>query len=167
MTQPPNEPPTDPSEEPLGGALAPQPEDLPEAAPSDLPPPPPPPPADSATYPPPPPPAGYQQAYPPAFPSAPGTGAMGLGVKPHRGGLVLGLGIASLVFSCGCLGTVLGIFAIVMGNKDLAQMDSGAMEPSGRSSTQTGRTLGIVGVAMSLVIITFALILVFTTDTPA
>jgi hypothetical protein len=89
---------------------------------------------------------------------------MGMGLKPHRGGLVLGLGIASLVFSCGCLGTVLGIFAIAMGNKDLAQMDSGAMDPNGRSSTQTGRTLGIIGVAMSLVIIALALVLVFTTD---
>lgn len=65
-------------------------------------------------------------------------------MKPHRGAVVLVLGILGIVFCVIC-----GIVAWVMGNEDLRQMDSGQMDPSGRSTTQAGRILGIVSVALA------------------
>jgi hypothetical protein len=61
-------------------------------------------------------------------------------MKPHRGTLILVLGILGLVL-CGFL----GIAAWVMGNGDLKQMDAGTMDPSGRSITNAGRICGIIG----------------------
>ena len=61
-------------------------------------------------------------------------------MKPHRGTLVLVLGILSLVVCA-----PLGIAAWVMGNGDLKQMDAGAMDPTGRSLTNAGRICGIIG----------------------
>ncbi len=63
-------------------------------------------------------------------------------VKPHRGGLVLTLGILGLV--C-CM--PLGIAAWVMGSSDLAEIRRGQMDPSGQSTTQVGMILGIISVA--------------------
>jgi len=60
-------------------------------------------------------------------------------MKPHRGTLILVLGILSIV-----LCQILGIPAWVMGNGDLKQMDAGTMDPSGRSITNAGRICGIV-----------------------
>ena len=60
-------------------------------------------------------------------------------MKPHRGTLILVLGILSLV-ACGPL----GIAAWIMGNGDLKEMDAGAMDPSGRSTTNAGRICGII-----------------------
>jgi len=60
-------------------------------------------------------------------------------MKPHRGTLILVMGILSLIVCA-----PLGIPAWVMGNSDLGQMDSGAMDPSGRSVTNAGRICGII-----------------------
>jgi len=60
-------------------------------------------------------------------------------MKPHHGTLVLVFGILGLVICA-----PLGIAAWVMGNGDLKQMDSGAMDPSGRSLTNAGRIRGMV-----------------------
>lgn len=49
------------------------------------------------------------------------------------------MGILSLIVCA-----PLGIPAWVMGNSDLGQMDSGAMDPSGRSVTNAGRICGII-----------------------
>ncbi len=86
--------------------------------------------------------------YPPAFPPGPGAGYGAVGLKPARGGLLLGLGIASIVLSCGCIGLVLGIVTLVLANKDLAEMDAGTMDPAGRGNTTTARLLGIISLAM-------------------
>lgn len=82
-----------------------------------------------------------------------------LGLRPHRGTLILVLGILGLVV-CG----VCGIVAWVMGKADLAEMDAGRMDPAGRDLTNIGRILGIIacclmlaGVALALVWIIFAL----------
>ncbi len=59
---------------------------------------------------------------------------------PHRGGLILTLGILALV--CGC--AVIGPVAWIMGNNDLKQMQAGRMDPSGQGITQAGMILGII-----------------------
>jgi len=60
-------------------------------------------------------------------------------MKPHRGTLILVLGILGLV-----LCQFLGIAAWIMGNGDLKQIDAGAMDPSGRSNTNAGRICGMI-----------------------
>jgi hypothetical protein len=61
-------------------------------------------------------------------------------MKPHRGTLILVLGILGLVV-CGPV----GIAAWVMGANDLKEMDAGTMDPSGRGSTQAGKICGMIG----------------------
>jgi len=61
-----------------------------------------------------------------------GQGA-GLPLKPHRGVVVLVLGILGIVVCFIC-----GIIAWVMGNNDLREMTAGIMDPSGRGMTQAG-----------------------------
>jgi len=60
-------------------------------------------------------------------------------MRPHRGTLILVLGIISLMF-CG----LLGIIAWVMGAGDLKEMDAGTMDPSGRGATNAGRICGMI-----------------------
>ena len=67
-------------------------------------------------------------------------------MKPHRGTLILVLGILSIVL-CGPL----GIFAWIMGGSDLKEMDAGTMDPSGRDTTKAGRICGIIGTVFLLV----------------
>lgn len=61
-------------------------------------------------------------------------------MKPHRGTLILVLGILSLVVCA-----PLGIAAWIMGNGDLKEIDAGAMDPTGRSLTNAGRICGMIG----------------------
>jgi hypothetical protein len=60
--------------------------------------------------------------------------------QPHRGVLILVLGILSLMV-CG----VLGIFAWMMGKRDLELIRSGQMDKEGEPLTKVGYILGIVG----------------------
>ena len=64
-------------------------------------------------------------------------------MKPHRGTLILVLGILSLVMCA-----PLGIAAWLMGNGDLKLIDSGQMDPTGRSTTNAGRICGIISTIM-------------------
>jgi hypothetical protein len=78
-------------------------------------------------------------------------------MRPHRGTLVLILGILGLTF---CV--AFGIAAWVMGNSDLEEMAAGRMDPAGRDLTQAGRLCGIVNVALfalSLVALGFLAVL--------
>jgi len=68
--------------------------------------------------------------------------------KPHRGTMVLVLGILSMVLCVIC-----GIIAWVMGNADLKEMDAGTMDPAGRGLTQAGKICGMVGCILNLVAI--------------
>jgi hypothetical protein len=43
---------------------------------------------------------------------------------------------------------LLGIAPWVMANSDLAAMDRGEMDPSGRGLTQAGRVLGIIAIVL-------------------
>lgn len=61
--------------------------------------------------------------------------------RPHRGTLILILGILGLV---ACM--PLGIVAWVMGHSDLQAMGRGEIDPSGRSMTNAGKILGIISV---------------------
>jgi hypothetical protein len=60
-------------------------------------------------------------------------------MKPHRGTLILVLGILSLIVCA-----PLGIVAWVMGNGDLKEIDAGLMDPEGRSLTQAGKICGLI-----------------------
>jgi len=85
-------------------------------------------------------------------------------MEPHRGGLVLGLGITSAALGlfggsgvCCCIifdvlavgGLATGIAAWLMGMGDLRKMDQGLLDPDGRGSTQAGYICGIIGTALS------------------
>jgi hypothetical protein len=67
-------------------------------------------------------------------------------MKPHRGTLILVLGILSLVVC-----TPLGIVAWVLGSGDLKEMDAGTMDPAGRGNTQAGKICGIIGTVLLIV----------------
>ena len=67
-------------------------------------------------------------------------------MKPHRGTLVLILGILGLVICA-----PLGIAAWVMGASDLKEMDAGTMDPSGRDITQAGKICGIIGTILLII----------------
>ncbi len=81
--------------------------------------------------------------------------------EPHRGALVLVLGILSLVVC-----QILGPIAWIMGKGDLAKMDAGQMDAEGRGLTQAGKICGIVGtvflcLGLLLTILYFIIIIVF------
>ena len=67
--------------------------------------------------------------------------------EPHRGNLVLTLGIISivLVLFCGALGLPLGIAAWVMGRRDLVKIRQNLMDREGEGLTQAGLICGIIG----------------------
>lgn len=65
-------------------------------------------------------------------------------VKPHRGPVVLTLGILGIVpcFIC-------GIVAWVLANSDLREMRAGRMDPAGEGMTRAGKICGIVGICVT------------------
>ena len=76
----------------------------------------------------------------------------------HRGGLVLTLGILSLV--CNVM-MVPGILAWILGHADLKQMDAGKMDPEGRGLTSAGMILGIIGTLLAGLVLLFYFGLIF------
>src|SRR5206468_1629105 len=66
--------------------------------------------------------------------------------QPHRGALILTLGILSLV-TCGLLGPV----AWILGNADLEEIRRGRMDPEGEGLTQAGRICGIISTMFMIV----------------
>jgi hypothetical protein len=77
-------------------------------------------------------------------------------LNPHRGVLILILGILGILCCFIC-----GIVAWVMGNNDLREMAAGRMDPSGRGLTQAGKICGIVSVVLLIVGIVLNLIFMF------
>ena len=67
-------------------------------------------------------------------------------MKPHRGTLILVLGILSLIIC-----QPVGIAAWIMGNADLKQIAAGTMDPEGKSLTQIGKILGMVAVILMII----------------
>ncbi len=88
---------------------------------------------------------GNYGAYPPHGYGAPPMQPQSW-LPPHRGGTILTLGILSLVVCQLC-----GPFAWAMGSKDLKLINSGAMDPMGRGTTQAGMVCGIIGTCLMLV----------------
>ncbi len=68
--------------------------------------------------------------------------------EPHRGVLILVLGILSLVF----FGIILGPIAWILGTSDLKKIRAGTMDPEGEQMTNIGRILGIVGTIINVVV---------------
>ncbi|MHC4212921.1 MAG: DUF4190 domain-containing protein [Planctomycetota bacterium] len=66
--------------------------------------------------------------------------------QPHRGTLILVLGILGLVCCFIC-----GIIAWVLGSGDLKEMDAGTMDESGRGLTQAGKICGMIGVILWII----------------
>jgi len=85
-------------------------------------------------------------------------------LRPHRGGLVLALGLLSVVIPLTILGLALltqgkaeafipmgavivplGIAALVLGWKQIAGMKAHSIDPAGRKRVRAGQVLGIVG----------------------
>ena len=61
-------------------------------------------------------------------------------ISPHRGSLILALGIISWAVFC----PIFGICAWVMGNSDLREMRAGRMDGSGMGLTQAGQVVGMI-----------------------
>lgn len=59
-------------------------------------------------------------------------------LTPHRGTLILVLGVLSLPF------WITGPFAWYLGRQDIAEMDAGRMDPQGRDITQVGVIIGMI-----------------------
>ena len=76
-------------------------------------------------------------------------------LKPHRGTLILILGILGIF----CCGIFTAIPAWIMGAGDLKQMDAGLMDPAGRSNTNAGKICGIVGCVLAIVYVVIQVIL--------
>lgn len=66
-------------------------------------------------------------------------------MKPHRGGMILAYGVLGLIIC-----PLLGISAWFMGGADLKEMKAHRMDSSGRSLTNAGRVLGMVGTILFL-----------------
>jgi hypothetical protein len=69
-------------------------------------------------------------------------------LAPHRGAVILVLGILSIVL--GCVGLILGPIAWIMGSGDLNEMRLGRMDPEGEGLTNAGRICGIIGTFVNL-----------------
>lgn len=71
-------------------------------------------------------------------------------LRPHRGTVILVLGILGLVCCFIC-----GIVAWVMANGDLREMQAGRMDPSGQGLTQAGKICGIISVVLWIIWLVF------------
>lgn len=66
-------------------------------------------------------------------------------LQPHRGVLILILGILGLVVF-----QPLGIVAWILGNTDLKEMRAGRMDPEGEGMTNAGRICGIIATVLMI-----------------
>lgn len=78
-------------------------------------------------------------------PMSPGS----VGMRPHRGTLILILGILAF-FICGI---ILGPVAFFMGSADLKAMRAGQMDPSGEGITNAGRICGLIAAILNVLFV--------------
>jgi hypothetical protein len=70
--------------------------------------------------------------------------------RPHRGGVILTLGILGLaLFWIPLAGWILGGIALGMGNSDVLEMARGVMDREGKGMTQAGKICGLLAVILS------------------
>jgi len=87
----------------------------------------------------------------------------GQAIEPHRGGMVLAIGVASiatLIPACCCGASLfvsfpLGLYAAIVGHRDLRAIRTGGMDPQGRVITLVGMVLGIVAAAVVAIMVMF------------
>lgn len=77
-------------------------------------------------------------------------------MQPHRGVLILVLGILGLVACVIC-----GIVAWVLANQDLEAMRAGRMDREGEGLTVAGRICGMISVALQVVGLIIAVVWIF------
>ncbi|HTN73863.1 MAG TPA: hypothetical protein VL096_01400 [Pirellulaceae bacterium] len=82
--------------------------------------------------------AAYAAPNPYATPGAPAN--YGPRVEPHRGGLILALGLISWFSGC----FIVGIVGWVLASTDLSKMRRGEMDSSGYGLTQAGMIIGMI-----------------------
>lgn len=89
--------------------------------------------------------------------------------RPHRGAIVLTLGILGIVMSTVAaailpctpiIGLALSIPAWFMGSADLKAIDRGEMDPQGRGPTMAGMITGIVGTVIGGIAVVIALVFI-------
>lgn len=103
----------------------------------------------------PPPGAGQPPGYP-AYPQQPPPGyGYGVPVKPHRGVVILVLGICGFAVCVIC-----GIIAWAMANNDLREMEAGTMDREGLQLTNAGRMCGMLSTIFALVGLGFLVVFV-------
>ncbi len=107
-----------------------------------------------------------------------GAGYGGGSYRPHRGGMVLTLGIISLVLAffggffsfCCCpfigwgadvIALALAVPGAILGQMDLKAMKNGQMDPSGRGMTQSGMIMAIIGGALVLLVLILSVLFFF------
>jgi len=93
----------------------------------------------------------YQPAVSASEPAADTTA-----MQPHRGTLVLTLGLISML-----LFSPLGVVAWILGVLELKAMDRGERDPTGRGTTIAGMIFGIIGTVMMVVFLIAAAVFVF------
>ncbi len=76
---------------------------------------------------------------------------------PHRGGLILTLGILGLLCNVLCIPSIM---AWVMGRSDLAKIRAGMMDREGEGLTQAGMIMGIIATCLVIVVILFYLAMI-------
>lgn len=73
--------------------------------------------------------------------------------KAHRGGLILAIGICSIILSAVYfVGVPLQIVTWVMAKSDLKEMNKGIRDPDGRAMTRIGRILAMIGFVISVIV---------------
>ncbi|MCI0460620.1 MAG: zinc-ribbon domain-containing protein [Gemmataceae bacterium] len=76
-------------------------------------------------------------------------------MQPHRGSLILTLGIVSFF----CFSCILGPVSWAMGASDLNKMRNGEMDPEGEGSTRAGMICGIISTILVVIVTIFYVIL--------
>ncbi len=76
-------------------------------------------------------------------------------LRPHRGGVILTLGILGIVCCFIC-----GIIAWVMGNSDQREMAAGRMDRSGEGLTQAGKICGMISVILWIIALVIQILVI-------
>lgn len=82
--------------------------------------------------------------------------AMGAAVEPHRGGMILTLGILGFLMCA-----PLSLVAWLMGRNDLKKIRAGQMDRSGEGLTQAGMILGLIQCILVATVIAIYIVILF------